>query len=135
MPRLEDEAYWKSMLNMALTKFLVLRTLYHCPMHGYAIVDELKGFTKGCCIPTYGGVYPILKELVRGEYAVIRTETINGRRRKVYHLTEKGERAYLQALRTWREAMPYMERAIEDLPEGEQQEPECDEGSRRNAGC
>ncbi len=33
---------------------------------------DLKIFTQGCCTPAYGTIYPILKELLEGEYASVR---------------------------------------------------------------
>jgi DNA-binding PadR family transcriptional regulator len=115
MVKLEDEEYWKSMINMALTKFLVLRTLYHQPSHGYAILEKLAAFTRGCCTPTFGGIYPILRDLVSDGYATVEGKTVNGRKRKIYSLTEKGKNAYECALTTWKEVIPYLQRAVDEL--------------------
>ena len=35
---LEDGGYWKALINMSLTKFLILQTLHQEPCHGYAIL-------------------------------------------------------------------------------------------------
>ena len=116
--RLEDKAYWKSLINMGLTKFFILRTLESQPLYGYAILERLAEFTRECCTPTYGAIYPILKEFVRGGYATVESQTVNGRKRKVYELTAKGRRAYRQALETWHEVLPYVIGIVEEaLPD------------------
>ncbi|MEM2944058.1 MAG: PadR family transcriptional regulator [Methanomassiliicoccales archaeon] len=115
MPDLADGNYWKSMMNMALTKFLVLRCLYQQPSHGYVILEKLRAFTEGCCTPTYGGIYPILRELVKEGYASVESETVDGRERKVYALTDRGRRAYECALSTWKEVIPYLQKAVDEM--------------------
>lgn len=111
--RLENQEYWKSLINMSLSKFFILRTLYLEPTHGYAVLEKLREFTQGCCTPTYGTIYPILKELVKGKYAEMRTEIVGNRKRKVYMLTVKGRKAYEEALKAWQEVMPYLNKVIE----------------------
>ncbi|MDI9644509.1 MAG: PadR family transcriptional regulator [Candidatus Verstraetearchaeota archaeon] len=111
---LEDKEYWKSLINMGLSKFLILRTLKQGPAHGYIILKKLTEFTKGCCMPTYGAIYPILKELLDGEYVRAKTEIVESRRRIVYELTAKGENAYSVAYAAWKEVVPFLNMIIED---------------------
>ena len=111
---LESPAYWKSLINMSLSKFFILQTLHQGPTHGYALLEKMRIFTQGCCTPTYATIYPILSELARGEYAVVETETIDGRERKVYQLTEKGQSAYQEALKVWREVLPYLNQVVNE---------------------
>lgn len=111
---LESREYWKSLINMGLSKFLVLRTLKEGPTYGYIILKKVSEFTKGCCTPTYGAIYPILKELLDGEYVKAKTEIVEGRRRIIYELTEKGENAYSVAYAAWKEVVPFLNRIIED---------------------
>jgi PadR family transcriptional regulator, regulatory protein PadR len=112
MNNLEDPAYWKALVNMGLSKFFILRVLHTEASHGYAVLEKLARFTEGCCVPTYGTIYPILKEFVEGEYASVSTETVDGRQRKVYQLTEKGEGAYRNAVRVWQDMVPYIARVV-----------------------
>ena len=109
---IEDPEYWKALINMSLSRFFVLSTLHRAPTHGYALLENLTAFTQGCCTPSYSTIYPILKELQDGEYAVVTVGSETGRERKVYELTEKGELAFLEAVRAWEEVLPYIERAI-----------------------
>lgn len=111
---LENAAYWKSLINMSLSKFFILQTLHQGPTHGYALLEKMRIFTQGCCTPTYATIYPILSELAKGEYAVVKTETIDGRERKVYQLTEKGQSAYQEALKVWREVLPYLNQVVNE---------------------
>lgn len=114
---LEEPDYWKALINMSLSRFFILRTLHEGPTHGYALLEDLKIFTRGCCTPAYGTIYPILKELLEGEYASVKSETESGRQRKVYELTPRGESAYQQAVQTWQEVLPYIERAVRESKE------------------
>lgn len=112
--RLEDKNYWKLLINMSLSKFLILRTLYKGSIHGYAILEKLREFTKGCCAPTYGTIYPILKELVKNGYASVNVETVNKRERKIYKLTSKGKKAYEAAFLVWQEVIPFLNKVIKE---------------------
>jgi PadR family transcriptional regulator, regulatory protein PadR len=111
---LESSAYWKSLINMSLSKFFILQTLHQGPTHGYALLEKMRIFTQGCCTPTYATIYPILSELAKGDYAVVNTEIIDGRERKVYQLTEKGQSAYQEALKVWREVLPYLNQVVNE---------------------
>ncbi len=109
---LEDPDYWKSLINMSLSRFFILRTLHEGPTHGYALLERLAAFTRGCCTPAYGTIYPILKELLEGGYAELKIETEGGRQRKVYELTPRGDLAYQQAVATWQDVLPYIKQAV-----------------------
>jgi PadR family transcriptional regulator, regulatory protein PadR len=111
---LEKQAYWKSLINMSLSKFFILQTLNQGPTHGYALLEKMRLFTKGCCTPTYATIYPILTELAKGDYAVVKAESTGERKRKVYELTDKGKTAYQEALKVWREVLPYLNRVVRE---------------------
>ncbi len=110
--KLEDPEYWKALINMSLTRFFILQTLYIGPSHGYVLLEKLVSFTKGCCTPAYSTIYPILKEFVEGGYASVHPETVAGRQRKVYTLTAKGKRAHQKAIQAWREILPYVDQVV-----------------------
>jgi PadR family transcriptional regulator, regulatory protein PadR len=111
---LENQTYWKSLINMSLSKFFILQTLYQEPTYGYALLEKMRQFTKGCCTPTYATIYPILKELAKGKYAKVTTEATGDRQRKVYKLTDKGKLAYNEALKVWREILPYLNKVTNE---------------------
>ena len=113
---LTDVNYWKSLINIGLTKVLVLKILHMGPNHGYGILKELKSITSRCCVPTFGTIYPILKELEKEGYAkVSEDKQLKGaQKRRVYTLTPLGVEAYRVALEAWRSTIPFIYRAIEN---------------------
>ena len=113
---LTDLNYWKALINIGLTKLLVLKVLSKGPGHGYGILKELEAITSGCCVPTYGTIYPILKELSLNGYATIHEDQqLKGaRKRRVYTLTPSGIEAYKVALEAWRTTIPYIYKALEN---------------------
>lgn len=108
--------YWRSLINIGLTKVLVLKVLSKGPNHGYGVLKELKAMTSGCCVPTFGTIYPILKDLSQNGYANIHEDQqLKGaRKRRVYTLTPSGIEAYRAALEAWRSTIPYIYKAIEN---------------------
>lgn len=112
---LTDPDYWKSLINIGLTKLLILKVLSRGPNHGYGILKELESITGGCCVPTFGTIYPILKELTKHGYAEVKEDTqLKGAQKKrVYTLTPLGVEAYEVALEAWRATIPYIYKAIE----------------------
>ena len=113
---LTDLNYWKSLINIGLTKLLVLKVLSKGPNHGYGILKELEAMTSGCCVPTFGTIYPILKELSQNGYAEIHEDQqLKGaKKRRVYTLTPSGIEAYKVALKAWQSTIPYIYKALEN---------------------
>ncbi len=72
--------------------------------------------TSGCCVPTFGTIYPMLKELTRSGYAEVKEDTqLKGaQKRRVYTLTPLGMEAYGVALEAWRSTIPYLYKAVEN---------------------
>jgi len=112
---LDDPNYWKSLINIGLSKFFVLKLLYEEPSYGYEIFKKLSCLTEGCCVPTFGTIYPILAKLADEGYARILTPShkTGGKRRKIYALTPKGKKAYKIALEAWRSSMPFIYKAVD----------------------
>ena len=101
---LTDRAYWSGTIKMALSKFFVLRVLHDGPSHGYDISRAVERVTSGCCSPTEGGLYPVLREFEQGGYVTAGAEIVSGRERKVYTLTDKGRDAFRVGLEAWMDA-------------------------------
>lgn len=122
--KLTEVGYWKSLINIGFTKILVLKVLSKGPNHGYGILKELQAMTSGCCTPTLGTIYPILKELTKQGYAEVSEEPqLKGaQKRQVYVLTASGVESYRAALDAWRSSIPYIYKAIEgdDTVSGEE---------------
>lgn len=100
-PDLTDRGYWVGTIKMSLSKFFVLRVLMDGPSHGYDIARAVERVTAGCCSPTAGGLYPVLKELESGGYVTGEAEVVSGRGRRVYTLTDKGRQAFRTGAAAW----------------------------------
>ena len=105
-----DRLYWNGIIKMSLSKFFILSVLKARPMHGYEIAREVECSTQGCCAPTEGTLYPVLREFEQGGYVTAHTETVAGRGRKVYTLTDKGREAFTVAVDAWMEVAAHITR-------------------------
>ncbi|WP_206606977.1 MULTISPECIES: PadR family transcriptional regulator [Photorhabdus] len=105
-----DRLYWNGIIKMSLSKFFILSVLKKRPMHGYEIAREVECSTQGCCAPTEGTLYPVLREFEQGGYVTAHTETVSGRGRKVYTLTDKGSEAFTVAVDAWMEVASHITR-------------------------
>ena len=103
-PDFLSRRYWNGIIKMSLSKFFILRVLHDRPMHGYEIAREVKTATRGCCSPAEGTIYPVLRQYEGGGYVTVHTETVSGRERRVYALTEKGRSAFAVAVDAWMDA-------------------------------
>jgi DNA-binding PadR family transcriptional regulator len=70
-------------------------------MHGYDISKWIGEATKGCCQPTEGSLYPMLKEFEKGGYVTSQTIMVSGRERRVYTLIAKGLEALNMGKEVW----------------------------------
>lgn len=108
----ESKEYWASLIKMSLSRFFILHVLHKQPLHGYEITKRVSDITSGCCAPTEGSLYPVLKEFVENELVQIEVQIVSGRERKVYTITAKGERAYEVSSQAWSEMARYILRAV-----------------------
>lgn len=96
--------YWAGTIKMGLSKFFILRVLHDGPMHGYDVARAVERTTGGCCSPTEGTIYPVLREFEAGGFVTAEEEVVQGRQRRVYALTPAGRAAFRVALDAWMEA-------------------------------
>ncbi|WP_244314401.1 PadR family transcriptional regulator [Pannonibacter tanglangensis] len=114
-PDLTDRAYWNGTIKMSLSKLFILRSLIEAPAHGYEIARRVAEMTRGCCSPTEGTVYPVMREFEAGGYVTRTDETVGGRPRKIYTLTQRGRTALEIALGAWAEATAALTLASRDI--------------------
>lgn len=81
---------------------LLLAILSQGPLHGYAVIETLRQRSSGVLELPEGTVYPALHRLERSGLLSSDWAT-EGRRRRVYRLTAKGERELGVRRRRWRE--------------------------------
>jgi DNA-binding PadR family transcriptional regulator len=82
---------------------LVLASLRDGPLHGYAIIDELKRRSDGAFDLAEGTVYPVLHRLEAEGLLVSAWSTASGRRRRVYRLTRRGSTSLARRRADWHE--------------------------------
>jgi PadR family transcriptional regulator, regulatory protein PadR len=115
-PDYASRAYWAGTIKMSLSKFFILRVLHDRPLHGYDVARAVERTTNGCCSPTEGTIYPVLREFEEGGYVTSETAVVSGRQRKTYTLTDKGRAAFRVAVEAWMEvtrALVETERVVE----------------------
>lgn len=69
---------------------LLLSTVRAGPLHGYGIVEKLRGASDGAFDLAEGTVYPALYRLEAAGLLSSRWTSAGGRRRRVYELTKRG---------------------------------------------
>ena len=100
-PDFSSREYWNGTIKMSLSKFFILCVLHRGAMHGYEVARTVEETTNGCCSPTEGTIYPVLREFEQGGYVTSATEVVSGRERRVYTLTDKGRQAFAVAVEAW----------------------------------
>ena len=81
---------------------VVLAVLSGGPLHGYAVIEELKARSGGELDLPEGTVYPALHRLERRGLLKSDWSQAEGRRRRVYRLTSSGRRELESKTREWR---------------------------------
>ena len=82
--------------------FLLLATLREGPLHGYGVVDKLRGTSEGAFDLAEGTVYPALHRLEAAGLLSSKWTTAGGRRRRVYQLTKRGRTELARERRDWK---------------------------------
>jgi PadR family transcriptional regulator, regulatory protein PadR len=81
---------------------LLLATLRRGPLHGYAIVEKLRGASEGAFDLAEGTVYPALYRLEGGGLLASKWTSLGGRRRRVYRLTRRGHAELARERKEWK---------------------------------
>lgn len=72
------------------TPLLVMSVLKNEDMYGYKIIRELEARSDNVFEMSEGTLYPILHALEKEKLLSSRWEIVDGRKRKYYHLTDRG---------------------------------------------
>lgn len=80
---------------------LLLAIVEDGPLHGYAVLEELRRRTDGAIDLPEGTIYPSLHRLERAGLLTSTWSEVNGRRRRTYRLTAGGTKAALEKRREW----------------------------------
>ena len=84
-----------------LLPLLVLQVLSHGPNYGYQILADLRRLSNGVLEYNEGALYPVLYQLERDEYVESYTEAVDGRLRRFYLITTKGQGRRIEARAEW----------------------------------
>ncbi|MDQ6687965.1 MAG: helix-turn-helix transcriptional regulator [Actinomycetota bacterium] len=95
---------------------LLLGVLRHGPRHGYAVITALRDHTGGALDLAEGSVYPALHRLEDQGLLASDWEPIQGRRRRTYRITAKGQDALLAENRDWRSLVSAVEAVLGSRP-------------------
>ena len=81
---------------------LLLATLRRGPLHGYGIVEKLRGASEGAFDLAEGTVYPALYRLEGAGLLASEWTSSSGRRRRVYRLTRRGREELSRERKEWK---------------------------------
>lgn len=82
-------------------EMLLLATVAAQPLHGYAIIEALRARSLGAFDLPEGTVYPALHRLEQSGQLKSRWSDETGRRRRVYSVTAKGQKALARQQSEW----------------------------------
>lgn len=88
-------------LKKGLLEFCVLSTLQRSDSYGYQIIKDISR----CIEISESTLYPILKRLESNSYVENYSVEHNGRLRKYYKITPKGEERIKEFLDDWKQVM------------------------------
>src|SRR5262245_52078891 len=96
---------------------IVLAALAAGPAHGYAVIEEIKRKSGQAVDLPEGTIYPALHRLEKANLLTSRWVTAeSGRRRRVYVLTRRGERALAERRAAWGQFSDAIGRLLEGAP-------------------
>ena len=80
---------------------LILAVLADRPLHGYAVIEELRQRSEGAFDLAEGTLYPVLHRLEADGLLESAWSRASGRRRRVYRLTRRGRGALARGRDEW----------------------------------
>lgn len=95
---------------------LVLSVLSDGPKHGYAVIEVLRDRSEELIDLPEGTVYPALHRLEKAGALASEWESVGGRRRRVYRLTDRGRAAFGDERRSWNEFSTAITAVLEGGP-------------------
>jgi PadR family transcriptional regulator PadR len=97
-------------------EMLLLAVLTSGPAHGYALGAELRRRSNGVLAIVEGSLYPALHRLEAAGLVVSSVEITDGRRRRRYAMTDSGNAALDEEIRSWRLLRASVENVLDEIP-------------------
>src|SRR5687767_9446400 len=94
---------------------LLLAAVQPQPAHGYAIAERLRSRSDGAFNLVEGTLYPALHRLEHAGLLSSRWSEVNGRRRRVYQLTAKGQKSLASRHGEWQDFSRAMQAVVGGL--------------------
>ena len=91
---------------------LLLQVLKDGPAHGYSVVGALRQRSGGLFDLPEGTIYPALHRLEEARFLDSDWELVNGRRRKLYRLTNSGAAALVKERNRWADFVAAVESVL-----------------------
>jgi PadR family transcriptional regulator PadR len=86
-------------------ELLVLHQLSRRPMHGYELVQAIRASSDQALEFGEGCIYPILHRLEADQMLSARRETVAGRSRVVYQVTDRGRKQLAESVTCWEQVV------------------------------
>lgn len=94
-----DPARYSHSVNINTQSFWVLTVLTGGPQHGYGLLKEIEILSEGTTCPQVGALYRTIDRLGADGYIEIDSEeTVDGRLRRYYRITDDGRAQLIEAV-------------------------------------
>src|SRR5258707_15304678 len=93
-------------------ELLVLHLVARRPMYGYELVQAIKTSTNHAFEFGEGCISPILHRLEGDQMLSAKRETVGGRSRVVYRVTDKGRKQFEESVTCWEQAVNAVHHAL-----------------------
>ncbi|MRS59819.1 PadR family transcriptional regulator [Larkinella terrae] len=85
-------------------------------MYGYEITQSVKERTQGEVVLTFGALYPVLHKLQQEGLLITESVEVDGRLRKYYTLTPRGNETALQKVSDFERFVEVMKHLLQPVP-------------------
>jgi len=106
---------WDAEMRKGYLKLTTLLLLSRNSLTGYGIMKEVEKRTLGLWKPTTGGIYPRLKELEEKGYIEGQWTKEEGRRKKIYSITDAGRQVLEAAFQKQQQAQRTMRSLFQEI--------------------
>ena len=97
----------------AFIETLILWIIHRQPLHGYEVRKKIEQLTTGNYIPKPGAIYTILRRMEKKGLLTSQWKKEVGKKgKRIYHITEKGEKLLKTRLETMKKRIKILEQMV-----------------------